>query len=93
MSSLSTRPASDVAASRPWRGLALAAFLLLPLAATGCSGMSETQQRTLSGGAIGAGVGTVGTVITGGCVACGAAVGGAVGAGVGYLSDKIDLDN
>ncbi|WP_235830263.1 hypothetical protein [Algihabitans albus] len=93
MSSLAIHPASRSAAPRPWRRLALASGLLLTLAATGCSGLNETEQRTLTGGAIGAGVGTVGTVITGGCVACGAAVGGAVGAGVGYLSDKIDNDN
>jgi hypothetical protein len=58
------------------------------LALAGCSGMSETEQRTLSGGAIGAGVGAVGTALTGGCVSCGAAIGGAVGAGAGYLYDR-----
>jgi osmotically inducible lipoprotein OsmB len=55
-----------------------------------CSGMSKTQQRTLSGAGIGAGVGAVGTVVTGGCVSCGAVVGAAVGAGGGYLYDKIE---
>lgn len=50
-----------------------------------CSGLNTTQERTLSGGAIGAGVGAVGTVLTGGCVTCGAAVGGVVGAGIGYV--------
>ena len=50
-----------------------------------CSGLNTTQERTLSGGAIGAGVGAVGTVLTGGCVTCGAAVGGVVGAGIGYI--------
>lgn len=50
-----------------------------------CSGLNTTQERALSGGAIGAGVGAVGTVLTGGCVACGATVGGVVGAGVGYI--------
>ncbi len=53
-----------------------------------CSDMSRTQQRTLSGAAIGAGVGTVGTVMTGGCVSCGAAIGAGAGAGAGYLYDK-----
>ncbi len=75
------------------RSLVLTLGLALPLAATGCSGLNETEQRTLSGGAIGASVGAVGTAVTGGCVACGAALGGAVGAGAGYLSDKIDLDD
>lgn len=58
------------------------------LALSGCAGMNDTEQRTLSGGAIGAGVGAVGTALTGGCVSCGAAIGGAVGAGAGYLYDQ-----
>jgi osmotically inducible lipoprotein OsmB len=64
------------------------AVLLLALATAGCSGMNHTQQRVLSGGAIGAGIGAVGTALTGGCVACGAAIGGAVGAGAGYIYDQ-----
>lgn len=65
---------------------AVAVVCLLTLGA--CSDMSRTQQRTLSGAAIGAGVGTVGTVMTGGCVSCGAAIGAGAGAGAGYLYDK-----
>ncbi|MFD2207518.1 hypothetical protein [Kiloniella antarctica] len=49
--------------------------------------MSDTQQRVLSGGAIGTGVGVVGTALTGGCITCGAVIGGAVGAGAGYVVD------
>jgi osmotically inducible lipoprotein OsmB len=56
------------------------------LSLSACSNMNNTQQRTLSGAAIGAGVGTVGTVITGGCITCGAAIGAAVGAGAGYIT-------
>ena len=67
---------------------AVAALCVLALGA--CSDMSRTQQRTLSGAAIGAGVGTVGTVMTGGCVSCGAAIGAGVGAGTGYVIDKMD---
>lgn len=63
---------------------AIAGLLLM----TSCSGMSTTQQRTLSGAGIGAGVGTVGTVMTGGCITCGAAIGAAVGAGAGYVYDR-----
>lgn len=55
---------------------------------TACSGMNKTEQRVLSGAAIGAGVGTVGTAMTGGCVSCGAAIGTAVGAGAGYVVDQ-----
>lgn len=71
------------------RTLTLAAALVAALGLAGCSGMNNTEQRTLSGGAIGAAVGAAGTALTGGCVACGAAIGGAVGAGAGYLSDKL----
>ncbi|MEH6631919.1 MAG: hypothetical protein V7776_13880 [Halopseudomonas aestusnigri] len=58
-----------------------------------CSGMSNTQQRVLSGGAIGTGVGVVGTALTGGCITCGAVIGGAVGAGAGYLVDQHEKGN
>jgi len=64
--------------------------LIAGLALAGCSGMNDTQQRTLSGGAIGAGVGAVGTVITGGCVSCGAVIGGAAGAAGGYIYDQVE---
>ncbi len=69
-------------------GLTLACVALLSLGA--CSDLSTTQQRTLTGGAIGATAGAVGIALTGGCVACGAAIGGAVGAGSGYLYDYLD---
>lgn len=55
---------------------------------SGCANMNHTQQRMLSGGAIGAGVGAVGTVMTGGCVSCGAVIGAAAGAGAGYVLDQ-----
>ncbi len=58
------------------------------LSLTACSGMNSTQQRTLSGAGIGAGVGAVGTAMTGGCVGCGAAIGAGVGAVGGYIYDQ-----
>ncbi len=64
----------------------LAAVMVLALA--GCAGLNRTEQRVLSGGAIGAGVGAAGTALTGGCVWCGAAIGGAVGAGAGLVLDQ-----
>ncbi|MEQ8653311.1 MAG: hypothetical protein RIC87_12680 [Kiloniellales bacterium] len=64
--------------------------VLLVLSLGACSGLSTTQERTLSGGALGAGVGAVGTVLTGGCIWCGAVIGGAVGAGTGYVYDQIE---
>ena len=63
------------------------------LAMTGCADMTSQQQRMVSGGAAGAAIGAVGTVMTGGCVACGAAIGGAVGTGAGYVIDKIEKNS
>jgi osmotically inducible lipoprotein OsmB len=59
---------------------------LLPLAS--CADMTTTQQRTLSGAAIGTGVGAAGAAMTGGCTTCGAVIGGVAGAGAGYLYDQ-----
>lgn len=56
----------------------------------GCENMDRQTQRMLSGGAIGAATGATVTVITGGCVACGAAIGGAVGTGVGYVVNEME---
>lgn len=64
------------------------AVCAMVLSLSACSGMSTTQQRTLSGAAIGTGVGVAGTAMTGGCISCGAAVGAAAGAAGGYIYDK-----
>jgi hypothetical protein len=69
------------------------AILLIPvllLGAAGCSNMSNREQRTLSGGAIGAGGGALIGAVTGGSPLVGALIGGAGGAVVGALtgSDK-----
>lgn len=53
----------------------------------GCAGMSETQQRTLTGGAIGAAGGAAIGAIAGNA-GMGALIGGAAGAGGGYLYGK-----
>jgi len=66
------------------------AFILVVVAAMvlgGCSGMSNTQQRVLSGGAIGAGGGTL-IGWAAGCPACGAAIGAGAGALGGYAYDR-----
>jgi len=63
------------------------------LAMAGCANMDSQDQRMLSGGAAGTVIGAAGTVLTGGCVACGAAIGGAVGVGAGYVIDKMDKNN
>lgn len=68
--------------------------LLLPvalagaLALGGCSGMNDTQQRTLSGAGIGAGAGVAAGLLTGGCISCGALIGGGLGAAGGYIYDQ-----
>ena len=63
------------------------------LSLSACSGMNDTQQRTLSGAGIGAGVGAVGGAVTGGCVSCGAAIGAAAGAAGGYIYDQSQKNN
>ncbi|OGP71966.1 MAG: hypothetical protein A2Z73_04350 [Deltaproteobacteria bacterium RBG_13_60_28] len=55
----------------------------------GCSGMSYTEQRVLSGGAIGAGSGAL-IGWAAGCPACGAAIGGGAGMLGGYVYDSYE---
>ena len=65
--------------------------LALPLAlvaAIGLGACSQTAERVGGGAAIGAGVGVVGTAITGGCIPCGAAIGAGAGAIGGYIYDR-----
>ncbi|MBM3547396.1 MAG: hypothetical protein FJX54_10605 [Alphaproteobacteria bacterium] len=57
----------------------------LVLATTGCSGMTNQQQRALSGGAIGAAGGAIVGSLTGSWLT-GAVIGGAGGAAVGALT-------
>ncbi len=63
---------------------------LTALGLVGCTNMNDSQQSTLSGAAIGAGVGAAGTIITGGCVSCGTAIGAGVGAAAGYIKEEMD---
>jgi len=67
------------------KALKVAMVIVLLAALPGCAGMSSTQQKTLSGGAIGAAGGAALGAITGGSPAVGAAVGGAAGALGGYI--------
>ena len=67
------------------RELTIAAGLVLVLAA--CSDMSSTQQRTLTGGAMGAGAGAIGGASAGNA-GLGAAIGAGVGLAGGYLYDQ-----
>lgn len=70
------------------RRLALAGALCALLAAGGCDHMNNTQQRTLSGGALGAAGGAALGALTGGSAALGAIIGGAAGAAGGYVTSQ-----
>ena len=63
----------------------IAVLLLIVFSLAGCAGMSETQQRTLSGGAMGAAAGAGIAAIAGGNPWVGGAIGGAGGALTGYF--------
>ncbi|MCW5700062.1 MAG: hypothetical protein KIT00_09490 [Rhodospirillales bacterium] len=62
------------------------ALISAPLLA-GCAGMSDTQQRTLTGGAGGAAGGAIIGALAGNA-AMGAAIGGVAGVAGGYLFDQ-----
>ncbi|WP_366556107.1 YMGG-like glycine zipper-containing protein [Aquibaculum sediminis] len=53
-----------------------------------CSGMSNTEQRMMSGGAGGAAAGAGVGAVTGGDPVTGAIIGGAAGTAGGYLWDQ-----
>ena len=59
------------------------------LVVSSCAGMSTTEQRTLSGGAIGAGGGAL-IGWAAGNPAVGAAIGAGAGALGGYIYDRMD---
>ncbi len=65
------------------------ALLISLLALTACADMNAREQRILTGAAAGTAIGAAGTVLTGGCVACGAAIGAGVGAAGGFVMDQM----
>lgn len=71
---------------RPIFRFGIVAVLALGLAA--CEGMNRTQQRALSGGALGAAGGAVIGAVAGGSVVTGAVIGGAAGAAAGALTAR-----
>lgn len=64
-------------------------LVLVLFAGVGCANMTPTQQRALSGGAIGAASGAAIGAIVGGSPTIGAAIGGVVGASAGALWEDI----
>jgi hypothetical protein len=75
------------------KGIVLGVAGLLTLATAGCSGMSNTEQRTLTGAGIGAAGGAaVGAVTPGLGVGTGALIGAGVGAAGGYIYDQTQED-
>jgi len=66
--------------------LLIVIILVVSLALGGCAGMSDTEQRTLSGAAIGTAAGGIIGAIAGD-TGIGLAVGAAAGAAGGYLYD------
>ncbi len=66
------------------KNLTMIVFGALVLA--GCSNLSQREQRTLSGGAIGAAGGATIGALTGGSAVMGGVIGGAAGAAVGALT-------
>lgn len=68
-----------------WTALALAGFLL-----TGCAGMSNLEQRVLTGATIGAGAGAGLGAVTGGLsIPAGAIIGAGAGAITGLAVDQL----
>jgi osmotically inducible lipoprotein OsmB len=65
----------------------LPVIMVVIIALAGCAGMSETQQRTVTGGAAGAAGGALIGAIAGNA-GLGAAIGGAAGLAGGYLYGK-----
>jgi len=71
------------------RIVALGLAFAIVLALGGCADMNHTEQRMLSGGAIGAGTGALIGALTGGLsIGAGALIGAGVGAGTGYIVDQ-----
>jgi osmotically inducible lipoprotein OsmB len=65
--------------------ISIALVTVMVFSLFGCAGMTETQQRTLSGGAIGAAAGAGVAAIAGGSAWTGAVVGGVGGAITGFI--------
>lgn len=66
---------------------------VVAVALGGCANMNNTEQRVLSGGAIGAGAGAALGAVTGGLsIGAGALIGAGAGAATGYIIDQTQKD-
>jgi len=72
------------------RNITAIMIILATVSMYGCTGMTNTEQKTLSGAGIGAGTGAVLGVITGGSPVVGGVVGGGVGAVTGHIIGEND---
>jgi hypothetical protein len=73
------------------RSIIVAAAMTVALG--GCANMNNTEQRVLSGGAIGAGAGAVVGALTGGLsIPVGALIGAGAGAATGFIVDQTSDD-
>lgn len=70
------------------RNVILSTVLAGGLALSGCSNLDQTEQRVLSGGAIGAGTGLAIGALSGGSALVGGLIGAGGGAGLGWLYDR-----
>jgi hypothetical protein len=70
------------------KNMAMTVVAIAALAACG----NQPGERAVSGGAIGAGAGAVGSAVLGGNPVTGALLGGAVGAATGGLTKPKDID-
>jgi len=66
--------------------LPVATLVLVTASAAGCSNLSQTEQRMLTGGAIGAAGGAVLVAVTGGSILAGSLIGAGAGAAIGGLT-------
>lgn len=80
-----------MALTRPLRVVTLILTFAIPLLLAGCADLNGTQQRALTGGAIGAAGGAI-IGATMGAPAAGAAIGGATGAAAGVIIPQLGHD-
>jgi len=74
------------------RIISLLLVLTVMALSAGCAGLTDQQQRALTGGAMGAAGGAALGAITGGSAAIGAVIGGAAGAVGGLLLHEHEKD-